>query len=77
MQVISLSLELRCSAPLLVNTSSMGTLICVEASGGVVHRWASGDAQVNPHRPLIEVLDEGKGKIIPVHAVDGIWGSGG
>jgi len=72
-----LSLELRCSALVLVNISSMGTLICVEVSGGVVHHWAPGDAQVNPHRPLIEVLGEGKGKIIPVHAVDGIWRSGG
>jgi hypothetical protein len=76
MQVISLSLELRRSALLLVNTS-MGTLICVEVPGGVVYHWAPGDAQMNPHRPLIEVLGEDKGKIIPVHAVDGVWGSGG
>lgn len=72
-----MSLELQCSALALVNTSSTGTLICVEVSGGVVHHWAPVNAQVNPHRPLIEVLGEGKGKIIPVNAVEGMWGSGG
>jgi hypothetical protein len=76
MRVISLSLELRCSALVLVNTSSTGTLICVVVSGGVFHQWAPVNAQVNPHRPLIEVLGEGKGKIIPVHTVEGIWRSG-
>jgi len=77
MQVINISLELRCSGLALVNTSSTGTLICVEVSGGVVHHWAPVNAQVNPRRPLIEVHGGGKGKIIPVHAVKVIWGSGG
>jgi hypothetical protein len=74
MLVIILSLELRCRALVLVNTSSTRTLICVDVSGGAVHQWAPVKAQVNAHRPLIEALDEGKGKIIPVYAVEGIWG---
>lgn len=77
MRVISLALDLRCSALVLVNTASTGTLHCVEVSRGVVHHWAPVNAQLNPQRPLIEVLGEGKGKIISVHTVEGIWGSGG
>jgi hypothetical protein len=37
MQVISLPLELRCSASVSVNISSTGTVIYVEVSGGAVH----------------------------------------
>ena len=73
MQVVSLPRELSCSAVFFQRTHlPIRSFICVDVSGGVVHRWAPVNAQVNPHRLLIEVLGEGKGKIVPVHAMEGI-----
>jgi hypothetical protein len=36
--------------------------------------WAPANAQVTPHRLVINILNEGKGKIIPVYTMEGVGG---
>ena len=45
-------------------------------SGVLFQCWAPANAQVTPHRLVINILNEGKGKFIPVYTMKGMGGWG-